>query len=115
MFGSDRSWDSDWCGIASGRGRREGFRDDSREGGDFIGELIGELKEPVFEKSMAYRIHNGEARESSHGKVAGRSAHSSDDRAKKRDVHNSGKEPGQAQSKEDVDAVWHRRSPSRSF
>lgn len=111
MFGSDRSWDSDWCGIASGRGRGEGFRNDSREGGD----LIGELKEPVFEKSMTYEIHRGEARESSQGKVAGRSMHSSDDRAKKRDVHNSGKEPGQAHGKEDVDAVWHRRSPSRSF
>jgi hypothetical protein len=111
MFGSDRSWDSDWRGIASGRGRGEGFRDDSREGGN----LIGERKEPVFEKSMAYKIQRGEAREGSHGKVAGRNVHSSDARTKKRDVHDPSKEPGQAHVKEDVDAVWRRRSPSRTF
>jgi|SwirhisoilCB2_FD_contig_61_4002385_length_496_multi_2_in_0_out_0_1 hypothetical protein len=111
MFGSDRSWDSDWRGIASGRERGEGFGDDSREGAD----LIGELKKPVFEKSMAFKIHHGEAREGSHGRAAAPAVRSSNTLIKKRDVDNSGKEAGQAHGNEDVDAVWHRRSPSRSF
>jgi hypothetical protein len=114
MFGSDRSWDSDWCGIAPGRGRREGFKDDSREGGDLTGELMGELKEPVFEKSVAYRSHRQEAREGSPGGVSGHGgARASDNR--KKDARSTSKKPVTAGGNEDVDAVWHRGSGPRNF
>lgn len=110
MFGSDRSWDSDWRGSVE-NGRGDAFFVDAREGR----EPGGKLKDPVFDKSMAHRFHRQEAHETSHGKVAERSRHADDDRKKGKDAQGAGKNPGLARGNEDVDAVWHRGSRPRNF
>jgi hypothetical protein len=74
------------------------------------------MKEPFFEKSLAYKIHRGEARETGHGGVSvpGKGgARASDSR--KKDTRSMSKKPAAAGGSEDVDAVWHRGSGPRNF
>ncbi|GAB1719098.1 MAG: hypothetical protein NTAFB09_08290 [Nitrosospira sp.] len=116
MLGSDRSWGSDWCGEAMENRRGGAFIADGRE----AGELSDELKEPVFESSVVYRIHHGdrEVREASHEedeKVAGHGVRVADDRKRKKDANDISEEPLADNDNEDVDAVWHRGVPPRNF
>jgi hypothetical protein len=77
---------------------------------------MSDMKEPVFENSIAYEVHRREAREASHGKGAGGSGErTSDDRKIKKDARSTLKEPGARRGDEDVDAVWHRGSRPRNF
>lgn len=116
MFGTDRNWDSGFHGLDVGSGRRDSFMADSRQGDEPVGsryDYCG-LKEPVFEKAVAYRIHRGDAREFSRGKVAGRGgAGGPDDR--KKDARSTSKDPWSGRGNEDVDAVWHRGARPRNF
>lgn len=116
MLGSDRSWGSDWCGEAMENRREEAFIADGRE----AGELFDELKEPVFESSVVYRIHHGdgEVRKASHEedeKMAEHGARVADDRKRKKDANDISEEPAAGSGNEDVDAVWHRGVPPRNF
>jgi hypothetical protein len=110
MFGSDRSWDSDWRGTILENRREDAFRTDSREDDEPVRLLEG----PAFRKSMARSTHRQEAREAGRGKAAGHGGPGGSDGLKK-DARSAGKDPWSGRGNEDVDAVWHRRSGRRTF